>query len=57
MGFETLKNILDFNKEQAALYTQDEDLENNICPHDAWPLNIDSQNNKSCPICGQVWRG
>ena len=57
MGFETLKNIIDFNKEQAAAHPQDEDLENNLCPYDAWPLDIDSQGNKSCPICMSLWAG
>ncbi len=55
MGFETLKNIIDYNKEQAELHPQDEDFENNLCPYDAWPLDINSQGKKSCEICGRVW--
>jgi len=54
MSYEQLKNIIDFNKEQAKL--QDEDLENNQCPYDAWELDINSEGYKSCPICGRIWR-
>ncbi len=57
MGFETLKNIIDFNKEQAELHSQDEDLENNVCPDCAWELDVNSKDERSCPICGRVWRG
>ena len=56
MGFETLKNIIDFNREQARLHPQDEDLENDICPYDAWPLDVNEKGEKSCPICGRVWK-
>lgn len=56
MGFETLQNIIDFNREQAAAHPQDEDLENNLCPFDAWPLDENSKGKKSCPICGRIWR-
>ena len=55
MGYETLQNIIDFNKEQAGLHPQDEDLENNLCPFDAWPLNENAKGAKSCPICGRVF--
>jgi len=56
MSFEQLKNIIDFNKEQTKLHPIDEDLENNLCPYDAWELDINSKNQKSCPICGRIWR-
>ena len=56
MSFETLKNIIDFNKEQAELHPIDEDLENNQCPYDYWPLDINSEGYRSCPICGRIWR-
>jgi len=56
MGFETLKNIIDFNKEQTELHPIDEDLENNLCPYDDWPLNENSEGYKSCLICGRIWR-
>ena len=57
MGFETLKNIIEFNREQARLHPQDEDLENDICPYDAWNLNTNERGEKSCPICGRIWMG
>jgi hypothetical protein len=56
MSFEQLKNIIDFNKEQAKLHPIDEDLENNQCPYDYWPLDENSKGYKSCPICGRIWR-
>jgi len=56
MGFETLKNIIDFNKEQAQLHPQDEDLENNTCPYDAWPLSVNSKNERDCPLCERTWK-
>ncbi len=57
MGFESLKNIIDFNKEQAQLHPHDEDLENDICPTCAWNLRENSKGEKACPICGRVRRG
>ncbi len=56
MSFEQLKNILDFNKEQAELHPIDEDLESNLCPFDDWPLNENSKGYHSCPVCGRIWR-
>ncbi len=56
MGFETLKNIINYNKEQAALHQQDEDLENNLCPEDAWELDVNSKGERSCPICGRIYK-
>jgi len=55
MGFETLKNIIDFNKQQEELGRQEE-MNPTECPWDAWPLDINSKGAKSCPICGRVWR-
>ena len=57
MGFETLHNIASFNREQARLHPEDEDLKNSLCPFDAWPLNENEKGYKSCPICGRVWHG
>ena len=55
MGFETLKNIIDFNKEQIRL--DNEEAQNPTeCPECAWPLNTNSMGNKACPICGMIWR-
>ncbi len=55
MGFETLKNIIDFNKEQAEI---DKEIAQNPieCPDDAWELDINSKGQRSCPICGRIWR-
>ncbi len=57
MGFETLQNILNFNKEQPALHQVDQELENNLCPFDIWELDINSKGQRSCPICGRIWAG
>jgi len=55
MGFETLKNIIEYNKLQEELGKQ-EAIEPTECSEDAWPLNVNSKNERSCPICGRVWR-
>ena len=57
MGYETLQNIIDFNREQARLHPEDEDLENDLCPYDAWTLKTNSRGYKSCEICGRIWLG
>ncbi len=56
MSFEQLQNILDFNEEQKELHPIDQELENNICPDCAWELDINSKGQKSCPICGRIYR-
>ena len=56
MGYETLKNIIDFNKEQEEL-GKEEAMNPTECPWDAWTLNEDSQGNKSCPVCGRIFSG
>jgi uncharacterized Zn finger protein (UPF0148 family) len=55
MSFEQLKNIIDANKVQAEI---DREIERNPteCPDDAWPLSVNKRGEKSCPICGRVWR-
>lgn len=55
MGFETLKNIIEANKEQAILDKQ-EVMNPTECPDCAWTLSEDSHGHKSCPICGRIWR-
>ena len=55
MGFETLKNILDFNKEQEELDKQ-EAMYPTECPDCAWPLLENSKGQKTCPICERIWR-
>jgi len=54
MSFGQLQNIIDWNKENE--HPIDEDLENNMCPYDAWPLNQNPEGYLSCPICGRIWR-
>jgi len=51
---EGLKNILEINRAQKS--SEEEDLENNLCPYDYWNLDINSKGEKSCPICGRIWR-
>ena len=55
MGFETLRNIIESNREQARLDEQ-EAMNPTECPDCAWPLNEDSRGRKACPICGRIWR-
>ncbi len=55
MGFETLNNIIDYNKEREECLTEDEDLANNLCPFCDWPLDINSEGKRSCVICGRVF--
>jgi hypothetical protein len=57
MGYESLKNIIDWNKEQANLHQVDQELENNTCPFDTWELDINSKGERSCPICGRIFNG
>ncbi len=53
MSFEVLKNILKENREQIELERQEELTE---CPYCAWDLKVNSKGEKSCEICGRVWR-
>lgn len=55
MGFETLRNIIRENKEQAELDKQ-EAMNPTECPDCAWELDINTKGKKSCPICGRIWR-
>ena len=54
MGFETLKNIMQANANQAAF---DAAIAQNPteCPDCAWPLKVNSAGQKACPICERVW--
>jgi uncharacterized Zn finger protein (UPF0148 family) len=56
MSFEQLKNIIKLNKEREESLYEDEDLVNNQCPYDYWPLDVNSKGERSCPICGRIWR-
>jgi len=53
-NIESLKNILDFNRAQKP--AEEEDLENNECPYDYWPLKTNSKGQKACEICGRIYR-
>ena len=55
MGFETLKNIIEYNKLQEEIGKQ-EVMNPAECPDCAWTLNINNKGEKSCPICGRIWR-
>jgi len=55
MSYETLKNIIDYNKEQAEL-GREEAMNPTECPDCAWPLVENSKGEKSCPFCGRIWR-
>lgn len=55
MGFETLKNIIEYNKEQEEL-GKEEAMNPTMCPDDWWPLQVNSKGEKSCEICGRIWR-
>ena len=54
MGFETLKNIIEFNKAQKP--ADEEDVENNLCPYCAWELDVNSKNERSCPMCERIYK-
>ena len=51
---ESLKQIIEENKAQPTI--EAEELANNECPYCWWPLAVNSEDQKSCPICGRVWR-
>ena len=55
MGIEILKNIIKQNKEQAILDEQ-EAMNPTECPDCAWTLRENSKGQKSCEICGRIWK-
>ena len=55
MGFETLKNIIRENKEEARI-AQEENMNPTECPTCAWTLDVNGKGEKSCPICGRIWK-
>lgn len=55
MGFETLLNTIKENKEQTELDKQEE-MNPTECPEDCWPLSVNDKGEKSCPICGRIWK-
>ncbi len=56
MGFDTIKQCLDYNKGQEELGKLEKDDPQAECPNCAWPLLISTDGRKACPICGQIWR-
>ncbi len=56
MGYEQLKNMAEFNREQEII-GREEALNPTVCPWDEWPLSINSRDERSCPICEMVWSG
>jgi len=55
MGFETLKNIIEFNKLQVEIDKQEE-MYPAECPDCDWILKENAKGEKSCPMCGRTWR-
>ena len=55
MSFETLKNIIEFNKSQKTV--EEEALENNECPYDGFSLKTNSKGERSCEFCGRIYKG
>jgi len=51
----SLKDILAFNRAQKP--ADEEDVENDECPYDAWTLKTNPRGYKSCEICGRIWLG
>ena len=54
MSLENLKQIIEFNKSQKTV--DQEELDNGLCPDCDWPLDVNKKGEKSCPICGRIWR-
>ena len=52
---EVLKNIILENKEQIELEKQ-EAMNPTECPDCDWTLKVNSKGEKSCEICGRIWR-
>lgn len=55
MVYETLKNIIEANKIQAEI-DKEEAMNPTECPNCVWELSVNSKDEKSCPICGRIWR-
>ena len=55
MGFEILKDIIRENKEQAELDKQ-EAMNPTECPDCNWNLSENEKGEKSCLICGRIWK-
>jgi uncharacterized Zn finger protein (UPF0148 family) len=55
MSYETLKNMIDYNKEQEEL-GREEAMNPIECPLCGGALDENSDGEKSCPMCGRIWR-
>ena len=53
VGFEGLKEMLDFNRSQKTI--EEEDLDNKQCPYCLVPLKENEQGKLACPICLRFW--
>lgn len=56
MGYNTIKECIEFNKEQEEKGKQEMEKPEGNCPYCEWPLSVNSQGQKSCPICERIWR-
>jgi predicted RNA-binding Zn-ribbon protein involved in translation (DUF1610 family) len=54
-GFQVIKDCIEFNKEQERL-AKEEAIRPTECPDCAWNLSENSRGERSCPICGRIWR-
>jgi rubrerythrin len=54
MGFQTIKDCIDFNKEEEER-GKEEALKPTVCPDCDWILSENSKGERSCPICGRIW--
>lgn len=53
MDFKGVLETLKRNREQPTI--EDEEVAQNQCPFDAWPLKVNDKGQKRCPVCGRTW--
>lgn len=53
MNFETLRSILEQNKEQKTV--EEDALEKGECPYDGFALKTNSKGKRSCEFCGRIY--
>ncbi len=53
MDFNGLLETLKRNREQPTI--EEEALQNNECPYDAWNLKVNERGERTCPVCGRIW--
>jgi len=54
MAFDTLKNIIDYNKEQEELGRREKENPTR-CQECDWELHENSKGQKSCEVCGRIY--